>query len=397
MASPSTYLSLITSEHRDKPLFMALIAALVQGSVDQQYVLSTFSSLFDLDLAVGDQLDKLGAWIGVSRNLEAALSVTTYPTSTQLAVDTFTRANEDPLNIANWTTVPLLTALQILSDLCVPSVGSNIECAEYYSGVSLPADQYAEITVPFVAVAEPPLIVFARSTFTLGSVAGYEVVIEQPSSGVYITSLVLVAAGTETILASYDGVINPGDVIRLACTGDAIFVQKNGITIMSVVDTTAASGAAGVDLESNGSVTAVGISRFACGSYTPVVESVTSLDDEQYRVLLKLFVAMNAWNGTIPGIYSIWNSVFAAEGFKILVQDDEDMTMVVVFLNPPTDIVILAILTQGYFLLRPAGVQINGFYQPSLPFSAFPIFGFDAENATVSGFDVGAWMVPIAA
>lgn len=376
---------------------MALIAALVQASVDQQYVMETFSSLFDLDLAVGDQLDKLGAWIGVSRDLAAALTITTYPTSTQLAVDTFTRANENPLNPADWSVLsaPTLPPLQIISDLCVPSVGAA-ECAEYYSGVSLPSDQYAEMTVPVVNTGEPPLIVFARANFIFNDF--YFISVGSASVGSYETDLILVTGSAEIILGSYFGAIHPGDVLRLGCTGNLIFVQLNGVTIISVVDQTLASGLAGIDLGSSGAdPRTAAISRFACGSYTPVVESITSLDDTQYRTLLKLFVAMNAWDGTIPGIYTIWNSVFAQEGFKILVQDDEDMTMVVVLLNPPTDLVILAILTQGYFLLRPAGVEIGGFYQPSLPISSVPIFGFDAENATVSGFNVGAWMVPVAA
>jgi Protein of unknown function (DUF2612) len=191
----STYTALITSEHNQRPKFMAMIAAIVQAAVDQQNELSTFPALFDVDLAVGDQLDKIGLWVGVSRNL--------------------------PIEVGGISTLP----------------------------------------------------------------------------------------------------------------------------------------------------------------------------DASYRILVKLFIAMNQWDGTVPGIYNVWNSVFAAEGYKILVQDDQDMTMFVVFLNPPTDIVILSILTEGYFLLRPAGVRIIGYFEPSVP--SIPLFGFDAEDSMVSGFDVGDWVVPI--
>jgi Protein of unknown function (DUF2612) len=202
MATPPTgpinnlrYLSLIPSANNQRPLFLAFVAALVQASVDQQNVMLSLPSLFDIDVAVGDQLDKLGAWIGVIRNL-----------------------NQE-------------------------------------------------------------------------------------------------------------------------------------------------------------------------------VDGVSVLPDASYRILLKLFIAQNNWDGTIPGMYSIWNTVFAAEGYQILVQDNQDMSMFVVFLNPPTDLLILSILTQGYFLLRPAGVEIIGYFMPSVP--GIPAFGFDVENSTVSGFDVGAWVEAI--
>jgi hypothetical protein len=68
------YTKLITSEHRDKPNFMATVAMLVQASIDTQDIAATFPSLFDINQAAGDQLDKLGAWIGASRNLTVPLT-----------------------------------------------------------------------------------------------------------------------------------------------------------------------------------------------------------------------------------------------------------------------------------------------------------------------------------
>jgi len=135
----------------------------------------------------------------------------------------------------------------------------------------------------------------------------------------------------------------------------------------------------------------VGVSR----DLNQEIMGVSQLPDAEYRILVKLFIAMNAWDGTIPGIYSIWNTVFSAQGYQILVQDNQDMSMLVVFLNPPTDILILAILTQGYFLLVPAGVLIVGFYEPSLPYPGTPIFGWGVENSKISGWGVGAWVEKI--
>jgi hypothetical protein len=123
------------------------------------------------------------------------------------------------------------------------------------------------------------------------------------------------------------------------------------------------------------------------------VMGISVLPDDSYRVLVKLFIAQNQWKGTVPDMYVIWNTLFGAQGFQILVQDYQDMSMAIVFINPPADVLTLAILTQGYFLMRPAGVFIIGFFKPSLPDG--PVFGFDAENATVSGFDVGDFVVPV--
>jgi Protein of unknown function (DUF2612) len=131
----------------------------------------------------------------------------------------------------------------------------------------------------------------------------------------------------------------------------------------------------------------VGVSRIL----NQTVNGISILPDNSYRILIKLFIAMNHWDGTVPGIYSIWDTIFSPEGYKIIVQDNQDMTMFVVFLNPPSDTLILAILTQGYFLLRSAGVMILGYFQPSL--GGVPIFGFSSfENSLIAGFGHGAWL-----
>jgi hypothetical protein len=70
---PAPYLDLITSEHNDKPLFIAYLTTLLQPIVDIQALLSSFVGKFDLDAAAGAQLDTLGLWIGASRNVTVPL------------------------------------------------------------------------------------------------------------------------------------------------------------------------------------------------------------------------------------------------------------------------------------------------------------------------------------
>ncbi|KWK71694.1 DUF2612 domain-containing protein [Burkholderia ubonensis] len=74
MADLNDYTALITSEHRDKPRFAATVAAVVQPLVDQMNLLASMPGKFDLDVAVGDQLDTVGLWVGVSRRIRTPLS-----------------------------------------------------------------------------------------------------------------------------------------------------------------------------------------------------------------------------------------------------------------------------------------------------------------------------------
>src|SRR4051812_45941522 len=63
------YLALITSAFRDKTKFLATVSANVSPSVRVQDLLMETSELYDIDTAVGDQLDVLGKWVGISRQI----------------------------------------------------------------------------------------------------------------------------------------------------------------------------------------------------------------------------------------------------------------------------------------------------------------------------------------
>jgi hypothetical protein len=62
-----TYLDLITSAHQSKPNFVATVSLSVELQVQVQDLLSSMIPLFDLGTPpVGNQLDILGQWAGVS-------------------------------------------------------------------------------------------------------------------------------------------------------------------------------------------------------------------------------------------------------------------------------------------------------------------------------------------
>lgn len=74
MADVSNYTSLITPEHASAPKFMAMVAAVAQCFVDQQDLLLSVPGEFDLDNAAGVQLDAVGLWVGIKRQVSTPLS-----------------------------------------------------------------------------------------------------------------------------------------------------------------------------------------------------------------------------------------------------------------------------------------------------------------------------------
>lgn len=68
------YLNLITSEHRQKLNYSAMVSFGSEVYVRIQDLLSSLIPKFDVDVAVGDQLDIIGQWVGVSRNIAIPIS-----------------------------------------------------------------------------------------------------------------------------------------------------------------------------------------------------------------------------------------------------------------------------------------------------------------------------------
>ena len=117
--------------------------------------------------------------------------------------------------------------------------------------------------------------------------------------------------------------------------------------------------------------------------------TLSALPDDIYRDLIKFNIALNRWDGTIPGIYAAWNSVFGASGYVLLVQDNIHMHMGYAIAGPTMPPVLQGLYLAGYFSHRPAGVHVDYIATPSV--AATPYFGFDAQNSHIAGFDTGAW------
>jgi len=53
---------------------MAMVSLLAQWAVDRRSLLASIPELYDIDTAVGQQLDRIGEWVGVSRKLSLPLT-----------------------------------------------------------------------------------------------------------------------------------------------------------------------------------------------------------------------------------------------------------------------------------------------------------------------------------
>lgn len=69
------YTTLITSQHRDKPKFAALVDLVANGVGEIGEAIQSLPRAFDLDHALGKQLDIVGQWAGQSRTVTDVLIV----------------------------------------------------------------------------------------------------------------------------------------------------------------------------------------------------------------------------------------------------------------------------------------------------------------------------------
>lgn len=70
----SPYLARITSKHNQKPKYMQMVGEVAQPFADNIAILNSMYALFDVDVAVGAQLDVVGQWIGVGRDISVPLT-----------------------------------------------------------------------------------------------------------------------------------------------------------------------------------------------------------------------------------------------------------------------------------------------------------------------------------
>lgn len=114
------------------------------------------------------------------------------------------------------------------------------------------------------------------------------------------------------------------------------------------------------------------------------------LDDYHFRLLLYAAIIANHWNGSIPGAYEAWDTLFHYTGLKVVIQDFGNMTMMygLVWESEP-DMVLKSLFVTGQMDLKPEGIMLIDYVMSPLPNT--PLFGFDATGGSVDGWEIGAW------
>ncbi|WP_277561364.1 DUF2612 domain-containing protein [Acinetobacter beijerinckii] len=71
--SIDNYLKLITSQHRNKPKYQAMIEETIQPIIDIKNSIQSLPTYFDLETATGDQLATIAKWVGAPTTIDNAI------------------------------------------------------------------------------------------------------------------------------------------------------------------------------------------------------------------------------------------------------------------------------------------------------------------------------------
>ena len=73
MTCLTKYIERVPVQHRERPKFKATLTAFVSPFARLQELLADTTRQYDVDEAIGNQLDVVGQWVGVSRNIPTPL------------------------------------------------------------------------------------------------------------------------------------------------------------------------------------------------------------------------------------------------------------------------------------------------------------------------------------
>lgn len=182
----------------------------------------------------------------------------------QLVSDSFKRANENPLSDGgNWDVVHggvSYASHRLLNNACIPTGAVNN--ANFFSGISWPSDQYAEVTLGSVT----GLIYAALARCSSSAASFYKALLNALSQSVLLS---VTNAGAATTLGSASGITpSVGDVIKVQAQGTTISLFYNGIQKVSVTDSTLSSGSAGLFTVYNQTPSDTAISAWDGGNLT---------------------------------------------------------------------------------------------------------------------------------
>lgn len=139
--------------------------------------------------------------------------------------------------------------------------------------------------------------------------------------------------------------------------------------------------AVGVQLDRVGTV--LGVSRRLpfqpSGNVSPVME------DANYRLILRAAVAKQHFNGTIPNLYSLLQTVLGNSGLYFVPIDNQDMSVMIIVFGEVSSLVKDE-LERGMIIPRPEGVSMT------VNVTSDKIFAWGLENEVFGGWGESIWI-----
>lgn len=109
------------------------------------------------------------------------------------------------------------------------------------------------------------------------------------------------------------------------------------------------------------------------------------MPDTNYRLVLRAMVAESHFDGTMPGLYNLFQTVLGDTGLYFAVTDNQDMSMSVIVYGQ-TDSLIKDELENGLIVPKPEGVSV------SINVTANKVFAWGIDNDVFSGWGTGYWL-----
>lgn len=117
-------------------------------------------------------------------------------------------------------------------------------------------------------------------------------------------------------------------------------------------------------------------------------EGVITMDDDTYRMVLRVKIQANHWDGTMEELPGIYAGLSASLGATIFVVDNFDMTMDVFVSGTRLSPLMRTIISMGLLDIKPEGVRVRNHIISS---ETGLLFGFDISNDFIDGFDKSVW------
>jgi hypothetical protein len=115
--------------------------------------------------------------------------------------------------------------------------------------------------------------------------------------------------------------------------------------------------------------------------------TLLELPDDSYRQALKIKIAANSWDGSIPLAYEIFENLFQ-DDITIMIQNNLNMTMDFMMIGEQASILLQWLFYYEYISFRPAGVGIKYHINAT----GWPFFAWDLiVPGLFDGWDEAVW------